>query len=211
VDDLLDIWSRTHPRATPGSAEAALGLLGRDATAESFVRLAHGRRFVHVATHGFMLDAACAEDAGAMPPVNPLLSSGLAFAGANLRAGRTAADGLLTADRIAGLDLSGSQWVVLSACNSGVGSVVTNEGVLGLRRALQIAGAGTVIMSLWPVDDAATRRWMRALYHARWVDRLGTDACVREASRAFLEEQRRHGEPTDPSLWGAFVAVGDWR
>ena len=99
-------------------------------------------------------------------PENPLLLSGLALAGANRRAaaGPDEDDGILTAEEVASLNLQGTEWAVLSACDTGLGEIKAGEGVFGLRRAFQIAGARTVIMSLWSVDDRATRPWMRALY-----------------------------------------------
>ena len=103
------------------------------------------------------------------------------------------------------------EWAVLSACDTGVGDIRAGEGVFGLRRAFQIAGAGTVIMSLWSVDDRATRDWMRALYEARLVEELDTAECVRDASLTLLNRRREEGESTHPFYWGAFVAAGDWR
>ena len=140
---------------------------------------------LHLATHGFFLGGDCAPAAGptrglkvveekpAAPKntgyVSPLLLSGLALAGANQRASASATeeDGILTAEEIAGLDLTGVEWAVLSACDTGVGEIQAGEGVFGLRRAMQLAGVHTLVMSLWPVDDEATRAWMTALYRAR--------------------------------------------
>jgi len=116
----------------------------------------------------------------------------------------------VTADEIASLDLSGVQWAVLSACDTGVGTVQPGEGVLGLRRAFQVAGARTVIMSLWPVADGSTQRWMQALYRSRWLEGRTTAEAVRAASRELLQEERRQGCSTHPFHWGAFVAAGDW-
>ena len=150
------------------------------------------------------------------PPVigeNPLLLSGLALAGANHRntAGPEEDDGILTAEEIGALDLAGVEWAVLSACRTGVGEVRNGEGVLGLRRAFQIAGAGTTIMSLWNVDDEATSEWMRLLYRKRWQAGLSTARSVREASLELLRRRRARGESTSPYFWGSFVAAGDWR
>ena len=66
-------------------------------------------------------------------------------------------------------------------------------------------------MSLWSVEDAATREWMEALYRARLLDRLSTAESVRRASLTFLENRRQAGRSTHPFNWGAFVAAGDWR
>jgi CHAT domain-containing protein len=139
--------------------------------------------------------------------------TGLALAGANNR-GRVALDqdeGLLTADEIAGLDLQGTEWAVLSACDTGLGEIKAGEGVFGLRRAFQIAGARTVIMSLWSVEDQSAREWMRVLYEGRLHRNLDTAAAVREAGLFVLRARRAKGQSTHPFYWAAFVAAGDWR
>jgi CHAT domain-containing protein len=119
-------------------------------------------------------------------------------------------DGILTAEEVAGLDLSGVELVVLSACDTGVGEIAAGEGVFGLRRAFQIAGARSVIMSLWSVDDLSTRAWMRALYEGRFDRDLPTADAVHEASLALLRDRRSKGLSTHPFYWAAFVAAGDW-
>jgi CHAT domain-containing protein len=144
---------------------------------------------------------------------NPLLLSGLALAGANRRAAATGdeEDGILTAEEVASLDLSGVEWAVLSACDTGLGEIKAGEGVFGLRRAFQIAGAHTVIMSLWQVEDRAAMTWMRALYEGRLARKLDTAAAVREASLSVLRQRRARGQSTHPFYWAGFVASGDWR
>jgi CHAT domain-containing protein len=121
-----------------------------------------------------------------------------------------AEDGILTSREIASLDLSAVEWAVLSGCGTGLGKVITGEGVFGLRRAFQVSGAGTLILSLWPVDDHHTRLWMRALYTARLEGRPTAEA-VRHAALEVLESRRRAGRSTHPFFWGAFVGTGDWR
>jgi len=161
---------------------------------------------------------------------DPFARSGLALAGANRRvdpgvgpdlgapAGAEpnarldarANDGILTAEEIAALDLSRVRWAVLSGCNTGVGEILSGEGVLGLRRAFAIAGAASLIMSLWPVEDEATRIWMQRLYEAR-ARGLTTAESVRRAGLDVLGWQRHQGRTAHPFFWGAFVATGDWR
>ena len=104
---------------------------------------------------------------------------GLALSRANRRALASADgdDGILTAEEVAGLDLSGVKWAVLSACDTGVGEIAAGEGVFGLRRAFQIAGVRSVIMSLWSVEDLSTRAWMRALYEGRFGRNRPTRRC----------------------------------
>jgi hypothetical protein len=144
---------------------------------------------------------------------SPLLRSGLVLAGANRRAQIEGddEDGILTAEEIAGLDLSAAQWAVLSACDTGRGDWQAGEGVLGLRRAFQVAGARTVILSLWPVLDTVASDWMAALYRGRFVDGISTAGAVRAASRTMLAERRKAGQSTHPLYWSGFIATGDWR
>lgn len=176
-------------------------LAGKRAAEDAFKAFAPGRRVLHLATHTFTLGSA----AGA------LTMDGLALAGANVGAQTTSSeDGLLTADEIAELDLRGVEWVVLSACASGVGPVWNGEGVLGLRRAFRVAGAGTLIMTLGPVHDSAASEWVQDLYAAR-LSGLSTLDAVDRASHLLLARLRQSGADPHPYYWGGFVAVGDWR
>ena len=136
----------------------------------------------------------------------------MALAGANRRDATASAgdDGILTTEEIAALDLRGVEWAVLSACNTGVGEVQVGEGGLGLRRAFQIAGARSLIMSLWPVADEPTRAWMYSLYQARLRLGLGTADAVHHAHTTVLAARRARGESTHPFYWAGFVSAGDW-
>lgn len=118
---------------------------------------------------------------------------------------------MLTAEEIASLDLSAVEWAVLSACDTGVGEIRAGEGVFGLRRAFHIAGARTVIMSLWPVDDEDALRWMTSVYERRFKRGAETLEAVRASSLEQLRGRRRAGLGTHPFHWAAFIAAGDWR
>ncbi len=108
----------------------------------------------------------------------------LALAGANAAADSDDEnEGLLTASEVAMLDLRGTEWVVLSACESGVAENWNREGVLGLTRAFRLAGARAVIASQWAVDDDATSEWMTALHRARVAGASGTGRAMQEAAR----------------------------
>ena len=138
---------------------------------------------------------------------NPLLLSGLVFAGANANDGGGGEDGWLTAEEVQALDLVGVDLVVLSACETGRGETAAGEGVLGLSRALAIAGARSFVLSLWKVPDAATQEWMAAFYGELWGE---TPRSAAEAARAAqlraLAEDRANGRFA-PSGWGAWVAI----
>ena len=222
-----------------GSRASVDVLTGADATERTVKRLSPGSSVLHIATHGFFLTDNCEPAASGTRGVgglvkragqsttrsrpgarashsaveNPLLLSGLALAGANRRGAATAdeEDGILTAEEVAGLDLEGIQWAVLSACETGVGTIAAGEGVLGLRRAFQVAGARAVIMSLWSVEDQVTRRWMEALYRARFGEHLDTPNAVRAATLNLIRQRRSSGLSTNPVYWAGFVASGDWR
>jgi CHAT domain-containing protein len=199
-------------------------LRGAEATETAVKRAMNGRRVVHLATHGFFLGSGCEPARSGTRAVggvvaasapratrNPLRLAGLAFAGVGRQHPDGTDDGILTAEEIASLDLRGTEWAVLSACDTGLGEIRSGEGVLGLRRAFQIAGARTVIMSLWSVEDQATRRWMQALYDARLTHDLDTASAMRAASLTVLAQRRAAGLSTHPFYWAAFVAAGDWR
>jgi CHAT domain-containing protein len=120
---------------------------------------------------------------------NPMLRSGLALAGANtfLKGGtppEEAEDGLLTAADVAGLDLLDTELVVLSACDTGLGEVLIGEGVFGLRRAFIVAGAKTLVMSLWKVPDLATAFLMDRFYDNLLTHGRDRDLALRQAQRA---------------------------
>jgi len=223
VREVSALWATTRDaNVEPDGAQV---LVGAAASETTFKVDAPHRRVLHLATHGFFLSSACApapsgtRGVGGLAKVasaaaqNPLLLSGLALAGANRRALARADedDGILTAEEVAMLDLQGVEWAVLSACDTGVGEIKAGEGVFGLRRAFQVAGARTVIMSLWSVEDQATRAWMRALYEGRFQKKLSTADAVHQASLTVLRDRRARGLSTHPFFWAAFVAAGDWR
>jgi CHAT domain-containing protein len=153
---------------------------------------------LHIASHGFFLpDARAAAD-------NPLLRSGLALAGANLR--RDAhGDGILTAMEASGLDLWGTRLVTLSACDTGLGEVHNGEGVYGLRRAFVLAGAETLVMSLWPVSDSVSRETMVA-YYTRLRAGLGRGDALRWSKLDMLKRPARQ----HPYYWAGFIQSGEW-
>jgi CHAT domain-containing protein len=191
-------------------------LTGVHAT-EAQLKHLHGPRILHVATHGFFLrDQPTA--VGALKPVgfaqvqppvlvieNPLLRSGLALAGANQRRSGTNDDGILTAFEAAQLDLRGTELVILSACETGVGEVQNGEGVYGLRRALVLAGAQTQVTSLWKVADDATKDLM-VEYYRGLLKGEGRSGALREVQKAMLASQDRW----HPYYWAAFVPIGNW-
>ncbi|HEX6833803.1 MAG TPA: CHAT domain-containing protein, partial [Rudaea sp.] len=119
--------------------------------------------------------------------------------------------GVLSAGELGTLDLSHAQWVALSACDSGLGPIGRNEGVFGMRRALRLAGARTVVMSLWQVDDAATADLMRVLYRARFVDHANVPEAMAAAMRATIATRRSASQSDHPYYWAAFISEGGWR
>ena len=218
VREVAGIWQGSQ---TPGTSlpQQATVLVGSMAGESEFKRQAGDRQVLHLATHGFFLGGDCgsALAAGAGGSIvtreNPLLLSGLVLAGANHRAaaGPDEEDGILTAEEIGTLDLQGTEWAVLSACDTGSGEIRAGEGVFGLQRAFRMAGARTTIMSLWPVEDDAARRWMSALYRHHFAEGRTTVESVNRANLELLAERRAQGLSTHPFYWAGFVASGDWR
>jgi len=191
------------------------------AALEERVKNVRQPRVLHLATHGFF-EADQPLLLGQMPqwtgkklaaaPEDPMLRSGLYLAGANRALkGVTPApdmdDGILTAYEASQLDLQGTELVVLSACETGLGKTEAGEGIFGLRRALQVAGAEAVLMSLWSVPDVETRELM-ALFYKKWLGGKEKHQALREAQLEMREKVKaRYGEDL-PLYWGAFVLVG---
>jgi len=141
---------------------------------------------------------------------NPLLRSGLALAGVNQRNNKDrparSDDGILTALEVAGLDLRGTQLVVLSACETGVGEAKVGDGVYGLRRALVIAGAQSQVLSLWKVDDNATKDLMVSYFTKMVKEGKGRHGALQETKRDMLKNPKYQ----HPYYWASFIPSGDW-
>jgi CHAT domain-containing protein len=233
-------------------------LSGNLATEETFRNLAPRSTTLHLATHGFFqpvherINSARADDPELtsfgdrerVVEFHPGLQCGLALAGANHKTTskqsldvRLGDDGILTAVEVASLDLRNVDLVTLSACETGLGKTASGEGVLGLQRAFQIAGARNVVASLWRVDDQGTAALMRLFYRKLWVEKKKPATALREAELAILRDpsqvesqantrgprydaavklkatsQKSGSRPTaSPRLWAAFILSGDWR
>jgi CHAT domain-containing protein len=212
-------------RAEGTAIAARLGVqpwLAADALEGRLKQQGRSPRILHLATHGFFLPDQqplrdpLGPDLGGMGEFgrlsgpgleNPLLRSGLALAGANtfLKGGALpdeAEDGLLTAEDVSGLDLLDTELVVLSACETGLGEVRTGEGVFGLQRAFILAGAKTLVMSLWSVPDEATRELMEDFYGRLLAGEPRADA-LHAAQQALRQKY------PEPYFWGAFVCLGN--
>ena len=180
------------------------------ATEQALRQQAPRHRYLHLATHGFFspagvrstLDPEPASPLGAPGPApreidpfggrgivgfHPGLLSGLALAGANRPLEPGQDDGILTALEVAEMDLSGVELTVLSACQTGLGATAEGrqaggEGLLGLQRAFQVAGARGVVATFWDVDDEATRALMERFYENLWQKKLMRLEALRERS-----------------------------
>jgi CHAT domain-containing protein/Flp pilus assembly protein TadD len=193
---------------------------GYEATEETFKNIginnAPSPRILHIATHGYFFPdpkstVKSAGLSGEQESVfkisdHPMLRSGLILAGGNAAwqghqtlEGRE--DGILTAYEISQMNLSNTELVVLSACETGLGEIQGNEGVYGLQRAFKIAGAKYLIMSLWQVPDKQTSLLMTTFYK-KWLEEKMT---IPEAFHAAQKQLRDNG--LDPYNWAGFVLV----
>jgi CHAT domain-containing protein len=150
-------------------------------------------RILHIATHGFFINDKT------IP--NPMLKSGLALAGANNSAIRGESDGIVTALKLSGLDLKGTDLVVLSACETGVVDIDATDSVSGLSKAFIQAGARDIVMSLWSVNDRATKDLMGSFYQ-EMKSSLNYAQALKKAKLKMIKEARH------PFYWAAFVVSG---
>ncbi|MFK7930502.1 MAG: CHAT domain-containing protein [Myxococcota bacterium] len=199
--------------------ESVLGpverLQGSAATPDAVRKAIDGASHIHFATHGYFVDERCLnhedDKADALLKGTPLARSGLALSGANDRP-TSQGDGLLSAEELLDLDLTGTQLVVLSACDTGRGETTAGQGVMGLRSALSLAGARNQVVSLWPIPDAETSLLMTDFYDAlgpaRPCRKCTVAGALGYAQRRALKRQRASGQ-VDVRSWAAFEASGN--
>ena len=185
----------------------------KEATEQS-IKSIKAPTIVHIATHGYFLQdvkgahgsvyGVDAENASN----NPLLRSGLILADAKEAITDTKAvdithseNGILTAYEAMNLDLEGTDLVIMSACETGLGDVKSGEGVYGLQRSFLVAGADALIMSLWKVDDEATQLLMSHFY-SNWVKGGNKEKAFKQAQVQLMAKYK------EPYYWGAFVMIG---
>jgi CHAT domain-containing protein len=188
-------------------------LTAESATEKSLRYSAPGHSYLHVATHVLF----------APPDAKSGLLSGLALAGAN-RSSSKKNEGVITTEEIGVMDLSRTDLVVLSACDTSRYLVAGGEGLPGLQDAFQMAGARATLASMWKAPDHTTMLLLKRFYRNMWSKRMGKLDALREAQLWMLREGGSHvrkspdkntkiNKPTrlSPFFWGAFVLSGDWR
>ena len=197
------------------------------ATEEEFKLMASNSNILHIATHGFFYpdpkeiqeETEKNVDAGEIvfrggsrgfgvnsfvENPNPLMRSGLVFAGANdvwskQTKNDSIDDGVLTAQEVAHIDMRKTELVVMSACETGLGDIKGSEGVYGLQRSFKMAGVGYIIMSLWQVPDKETEEFMTSFYKKLIKQK--------DIKKAFAETQKEMRIKYDPYFWAAFVLI----
>ena len=244
--------TRQEVAAIKGSVAKRFGnssvteLSGAGATESAIRQQAEKHRYLHFSTHGFFAppEVASASSTSAqgsrsapesmssqqdVSGFHPGLLSGLVLAGANRPVEEDHEDGILTALEVAEMDLGSVELATLSACETGLGATGGGEGLLGLQRAFQAAGAKTVIAGLWKVPDEATQVLMSRFYDNLWQKRMSKVEALREAQLWMLREGGQPnsrstrglavdedqpaeiGKRLPPYYWAAFVLSGDWR
>jgi CHAT domain-containing protein/Tfp pilus assembly protein PilF len=230
--------------------QASIHLLSKKkVTKEIFFRDVPECGFLHIATHGFLIFPGNALKSSDHKNVNnktalsytilsagqelasfyPGLLSGLALSGANRAAISGDRSGIITAEEVTAMNMNKTDMVVLSACETGLGETISGEGALGLQRSFQIAGARTVVASLWPVNDKATRTLVECFYKNLWEKKMGKLEALRQTQLWMINNPGSHnGEPrgisivpkdispsaskkSTPYYWAPFVLSGDWR
>jgi CHAT domain-containing protein len=199
---------------------------GKQASEESFKHLADNGKspeLIHIATHGFFFpeielkkdeiekivfrsfkQADTSNEPAFTNSENPLLRSGILLAGASRTWNKLpeiegVEDGTLTAYEVSSINLSNTQLVVLSACETGLGDIKGSEGVFGLQRGFKMAGVRYIIMSLWQVPDYQTAELMQ-LFYTNWLNGM-------DIKDAFGVAQQTMRKKYNPFYWAAFVLI----
>ncbi|MBL8860479.1 MAG: CHAT domain-containing protein [Planctomycetes bacterium] len=211
-----------------GEEASALVLERRRASRAALESVAPRARWLHLATHGWFAPESVRSWTDAEPGtrssllaaqssgevvrgMSPMLLCGLALAGANLPADDAGhVPGLVTAEELSALDLSLCRLAVLSACETNVGERRAGQGVASLQKALHMAGAQSVVTSLWRVPDEATRALMLDFYRRLWVERKPAGQALWEAKRFLRNARDEQGAPRYAVRdWAAWVLSGD--
>jgi CHAT domain-containing protein len=190
-------------------------LLGKYALAARF-KSVHNPKVVYLSTHGFFFPLKGADEGtyqlGSDLLENPLLRCGLAMASCNhgRPPGATDDSGWLTGTEIVGTDLRGTDLVVLSACETGLGDVWAGQSAAGLRQAFELAGAKSVVASLWSVPSAATADLMAGFMDGL-ASRKPKGQALADSELTQLHQRLEKRGTSHPFYWGGFTLTGDWR
>ncbi|MFC1779398.1 CHAT domain-containing protein [Thermodesulfobacteriota bacterium] len=192
-------------------------VLGQDANESNFLSTVDAN-ILHVASHGYFLspqnnmavnnplenqqDDSLYNTPSRQQYISPMLQSGLVLAGVNSSLAVGQDNGLVSAEKLLGMDLSETKLLVLSACNTGSGDALPGEGVYGLERSLLVSGAENLVLSLWPVPSDETKELMVNFYKYL-VSEESVSNALRKAKISMLNKY------DDPFYWGAFVHVSN--
>lgn len=166
---------------------------GNQATENKLFNL-NAPKILHLSTHGFFIrDKAI---------LNPMLKSGIALSGANYAIQTKTGNGIVTALELTGTNLNGTELVVLSACETGIGKIEEAEGISGINKAFMQAGAKHIVMSLWSVSDKATAKLMEKFYENIQKGNKYSDA-LQKAKLSMIENENSH-----PFFWSGFIGSG---
>jgi CHAT domain-containing protein len=197
IQPALEAYCGTAPRMFLG-----------DQALERMVAEIKRPRVLVLGTHGFFLPTNPQQDAGSTLPIrDPTMRCGLLLAGSNRGDDwliRRGADGVLTGYEVATLDLEGTELVVLSACETGIGDARYGEGVVGLRQAFQMAGAKSVVASLWAVPDRDTALTMIEFFENLAAGDAKADA-LRNAQLSRIEKRRKRYGAAHPLFWAGLA------
>lgn len=196
IQEIESIYKKAYP------GEKHIRLMEKDASKKNLILSLPGKKYIHIASHGFFWEKNKPESS-ILRYKNRLLVSGIALKDANL----SLESGILTAYDLSLLNLQGIELMVLSCCTTGTGLWIKGHGIAGLRTASLCAGVRSLMVSLWDVQDQETQKFMQKFYQNLWMEKTGKLDSLHKTKLEWIQKEKEE-KIWKGNVWASFILLG---